>query len=567
MRLPTRHCLRGPRIAIAAITLLAVSQAAPAQNLADLGDPIYDALSEWQALGYVSSLPYLRPYTPQRVVVALEEAAGERPAPAGAPVFVRRKAREWLSTVRDGIRPVEGRFFAETRFSRYGERENEYHGLFIPSVAAIWPIGDLVQFHGRFGEVFVDYTDGPALAYRRREMQEWIRDTSGKVEPFGRDMYQNHQLVSAMGVGTKEISFLTGMSRSSFGPIHDDGIFLSPEAPGSAQFVLTWDRPVLTGQLLYRPISASTFAGRGREPDKHLMFHSLQYRPLDWLELNFNEAVVWGGYLNLGYFVPANSFFLTQGLTGFDGNSFLGLSTLFKPIRGLAIPLTVNMDDMHWSDMMRGDWDTKYKFAFQGAVDWYPAAAGLPILTRVMVDYTAVMPYTYSHWDETPNPPAGEYNFSNYTHLGTNMATGLHPNSDRIRLQVRLRPPVAGLDFDLFVRSIRHGNASVGIIPEDPATGEGTGTIFDPGYIDSTATFQRPFEDPTGQPYTRFLTQDTLEKAMQIGGEVSWQLPFDLPFDIGFEVGYTFEAIDNAGLVAGERQVGHHVDVQLTAAY
>jgi hypothetical protein len=153
------------------------------------------------------------------------------------------------------------------------------------------------------------------------------------------------------------------------------------------------------------------------------------------------------------------------------------------------------------------------------------------------------------------------------------MATGLHPNSDRVRLQLAARP-IAGLALDFSALSIRHGNASEGILPENPATGTGTGTIFDPGYDGSKPTFQRPYEDPTGQPYTRFLTQDVIEKARQIGASLTFRVPLAKLFESGTRTpslrigaGYTFEYIKNADLVEGAESVGHYFDINLTAEY
>jgi hypothetical protein len=94
---------------------------------------------------------------------------------------------------------------------------------------------------------------------------------------------------------------------------------------------------------------------------------------------------------------------------------------------------------------------------------------------------------------------------------------------------------------------IRHGNASEGIVPT------GDGSLWDPGYIDSTPTFQPPFDDLDGQPYTRFLTQDILEIHWQAGCTAGFSLGFKkIGANLLFSARYLFDYVQNEGFLPGE---------------
>jgi hypothetical protein len=80
-------------------------------------------------------------------------------------------------------------------------------------------------------------------------------------------------------------------------------------------------------------------------------------------------------------------------------------------------------------------------------------------------------------------------------------------------------------DVELRGAWVRHGNASAGIIPG------ADGSLADPGYLGDVATFTAGFDDPTGQPRTRFLTQRVLESTLQLGGRLraTWDDGVDDP--------------------------------------
>jgi hypothetical protein len=157
-----------------------------------------------------------------------------------------------------------------------------------------------------------------------------------------------------------------------------------------------------------------------------------------------------------------------------------------------------------------------------------------------------VTPYTYSHRDQISGPA----NYSNYTHIGTPLGPSLEPNSDRFTLDASVSP-LPFFNIGLRFRTIRHGNASAGIT-------DGDGTIFDDGYDDAG--------NPTFQSETRFLSQDVLEKILQLGLDADYTLWKGWGTLKG-KLGYTFERILNPGLVQGEREFNHFFALSLSYQY
>jgi hypothetical protein len=247
--------------------------------------------------------------------------------------------------------------------------------------------------------------------------------------------------------------------------------------------------------------------------------------------------------MELLYFVPLSAFFHTQSFGGFSDNSLLGVSALFKPVPNVRIPLLLYTDDVHFNDLARFDFKTKYKIAFQAGASWFPRTGPLRELSA---DYLMITPYTYTHRDQTSGVP----NYSNYTHMGTPLGPSLDPNSDRITLDLRAAP-VPFLNLGFRFRTIRHGNASAGIT-------DGDGTIFDDGYDDAG--------NPTFQSETRFLTQDVLEKTLQLGLSADYTLWKGWGMLEG-SFSYTFERILNPGLAQGEREFNHYFALALGYQY
>jgi len=521
---------RIPRVGLLVFAMaLVASLPGTAQSSWDLFDPIYDDLEAWELAGIIPPLPWLRPYAPQFIRGTLEFVAASG-GPEGAlaesylaelpdPVDVSPKLEQ---TVRvDGA----GAFYSETS-------PTAQFAFAVPGVSA----------DGAYSPNLLDYEDGLVLPPLVRDRRDWIPDWSD-IELFGKSLYIRQSLDSNTAVGGGRWWFQAGFGRSTYGPFFGDGAVLSRHAPRAGRFSLTFQTRPLTFQLLMLELTATDDSGAGRYPDKRLVFHSFQWRVAPWLQVGFYESVVYGNRFDPRYFVPLSVLYLTQGLGGFVDNSLLGLTFDFRPVPWLRLPVTVYADDVHFNDIVRFDFETKYKLSAQAGVAMHPP--WIEEIDVVSLDYLAVMPYMYSHRDQDTTVP----NYSNYTHFGSNLGPSVHPNSDRISFLVRGRP-VSPLRASLSLAYVRHGNPSEGIT-------DGDGTIFDDGYDGGNPTFQSE---------TRFLTQEVLERTFSVGATVDAAVRAG-PLTFSGALSYTFSRTTNADLVVGAAENGHHVSISAAVTY
>jgi len=195
---------------------------------------------------------------------------------------------------------------------------------------------------------------------------------------------------------------------------------------------------------------------------------------------------------------------------------------------------------VNFNELVKFNFNTKLKIAIETGASWSP---GNKWLRKISLDYTAVMPYMYTHYDWHSAYNSTDFNADNYTHNGGNLGTSLSPNSDRINLTGSWRLDDS-TELSFFGNWIRHGNAS----EDTGASVHADGSIFDNG-IDLNGELY--FQDSLP-----FLTQDVLEKVLQFG--IGFTTTVDMPFQdvkryYGMEMslGYTYEMIWNSGRSSG----------------
>ncbi len=485
----------------------------------DPNDRIYDFITSWEAKGYIEKLPTLRPYPTQLIVRILKDVKNN-----GSPED-RKTAEEYL----EELDSFSLHAASETAHRFAGD---DYYGETGANVKIEAAPSEKISLSGDINLLLVDQQTTDAMPSYIRTARDLLPDWSD-VDLFGKNYLVRQGINTSAAVGTDSMYFQTGLIRSSFGPFFDDGAVLSPEAPQSGHFSFTWMHEAFNFTSALLALTATTETGEGRYPEKYLVIHSAEFFLFSWLELNVFETVVYGGRLEPLYLIPFSEFFYLQGLNGFRDNSLLGFSTSIDLPYNIDFDFLFYADDLHFNDMIRLDFDTKYKLSFQTGLSWTPEAQQI---NRLSLDYLLVTPYMYSHITESDT--VDNINYQNYTNLGENMGPSLDPNSDRISLKLLLQP-VKNLDLELTGRFIRHGNGSV---DGSENVGDGDGTIFDDGFDDSGVC--------TFQDTTRFMVQDIIEKTLQAGfnAEMFYDV-FD--FRLSGNAGYTSEWVWNSDLVAG----------------
>lgn len=554
-----------PLASLALVVVVITAVPLAAQTVTDPTDALYTELEVWEAKGLVRRLPALQPY-PVQMVRHLLAAVAEHPRASA----VERSRAAWLLAQLDS--PLHLTLRLEERFASAAA------GPYVR--AAIDPtlqgmVTDWLGGSARFQLMALRLDDGLALPAYLGNPEDLVFDDVS-FDLGGQSMQVRQVSYGSFGVGdgAGELLFQLGLGRHRVGPFWHNGIVVGQQAPQAGLFSLLMRQEHFTAHVTLFELAATDDTGQSSATGKHLHLHSLDFHPWPWLDVGIFESVVYGGRLELLYFIPVVAYFHSQGLTGFSDNSLVGLSARATPLTGLDLKAVLYVDDISFNDMSRLVFDTKYKLAAQVGGTMSPAAmfdgAALEAVRLVTVDYTAVMPYTYTHI----NSGGGALNFESYTNAGDNVGPALPPNSDRLQLRalVRALDDVGRglLDFEVGGALIRHGNASAGIIPGRD------GSIHDDGWLDGAPTFQRPFADPTGQPVTRFLTQVVIEHTAQLavgatftldGAErdgARWERAWG---GVTATARYTLQWQEDAGLIDGARATEHFGSLSVAWRY
>lgn len=482
-----------------ALALFAVG-ALMAQVPHDPNDQLYRDMDRWFTQGYITtSLPQIRPYPAQFILVLLDEVISQGDAEA------QKKALRYRSALSGKDRP----FHVGLTGTLVGENDDAtvYGAPTVDGVLALeswltasYDLGVYGSLRKPGEELLVPGTYSPYSDF----IEDWA-----SVGPFL--ILQNW--TSSLALGTASVYMQAGLNRTSFGPFYDTSTVIGSQAGRAGHFSVEYRKDTWNFGVLFMALTATDDFGKGQFSDKYLMLHSFDFRPLPNVEWGFFESVVWGARLEPLYFIPFNQLFASQSMTGFSDNSFFGFHVRWRPLSGLLVRSQVYVDDLNFNDLVSFKFDTKYKLAAQGGLDYVSQKDWFP---NLRLEYTAVMPYMYTHENSINRYIANTPNYTNYTHRGRSLGSDLEPNSDRVRL-VLSKPLLPELTVALTSYFTRHGNASEGIAGMTSAYHDGT--IFDDGRLDDgTATFH--YE-------TRFLTQSVIDYRLAGGLGLSWSLPTD----------------------------------------
>jgi len=522
---------------LALVLTTAMAASLIGQDFLDPRGTAYLQLDEWQASGYLDRLPVFRPYPVQTLIPLLQQVVDSPSATAAA----KSLALQWATKLAGS---------AVSRFELVERTKDFENGTLMhvqtKATALIDPeLGVQFQFDGNTVHLPDTSLTIPGTGVPNDFVSDW-----SDVSLFGLPwhVYQLPQGdVAFGGANGAGASGQLGISRHALGPSSDTEIIVSPTSPATGHLAFSylgkgWQyaQALLLLRSTYNDLSLGDMS-------KYLYYHDLSVTLAPGLEVSLFEVVIGGGSLQPLYFLPMTLFFSSQGFGGFGDNSFIGLSGSWRFGPGWKLTALVNMDDMHFNDLVRLQFNTKYKLAAQASLLWAPDATTPDLVPSLLADYTAITPYTYTHINTRG---ASSPNYEMYSNGVTLLGADLQPNSDRLRVKAHKR------DLTAFVDIVRHGNASAGIL-----TGA-DGTITDPGYGPDGPTFQAPFVDPTGQPVTRFLTQKVLEVRAQAGarwtGEGDWGVG-TLGWVAG--LGLSGEVVWNEGLVDGNTQTHVYTDV------
>jgi hypothetical protein len=546
-----RSCLT----AVIVLLLLAV----PLWAETDLKSPVYTLLSRWEDRGLIGPLPLIRPYPP-----ALIESCLRRVAAAGGRED-RRQAEGLLAEMKVGNALLSLGDAASLDLSSYAEifAKPDTGDSFFRPAAGISLAGSLsgtFAYEGELGLFFNKQQDSDYTPYLA-EPENFYHSGGGA----GGEVTFEHLWQGGIFWGSESLYFQAGLMRTAFGPFFDDSAVVGPQAPEAGHFSFTYRGKTVTFSSLMLQLIAKYYVQLGDDlpagledgelyslkgamepgvyPSKYLVTHSVDVRPAGWLTVGFVQTVIYGGRFDPLYLIPFQDLAGTQTYSGDYDNNLLGLYARFYPLTGLTAGVFLYIDDLNMNEIMKLNLSSNQnKLAFQAGLAWSPEH---PLSPRISLDYQLLTPYMYSHLTREP------YTYPTYTHDGRHLGSTLEPNSDRVTLKASLflRRLLAA---ELTARYIRHGNFSVAADVPD----QWEGTLWDDG-ID-------PSGDVTFYGPSTFLTQDVLERTLQLGCSLNSRLPLPrLAADLRAEAGYTFEYIKNPGFVDGASEASHYLDLLL----
>lgn len=575
----------------------------------DPNDEIYSDIDRWLNLGLIDRLPPIRPYPTQYLLSILDQ--------------VMTSDNEKEAETAEGY--IE--YYTSTGID-FELKSNNFSS--IDETQTISGIGADINFN------YNEYLTGGAdiNAYFLNDVDDDVIDP---ITSMGISVAEDNMGFSAFGTywniyqsldfnaafGTDTLWLQTGIMNTSFGPLFDDSVVMSPDAEQSAHFSATWIAEKFTFSYLFLPIVATDSEGNDATDDKYLHIHSIDFKLTDWWDFQFYESAIYGGEgIKPIFFLPFSEFFYAASVgETWDVNSLMGVSSRFQMPKNVSLTGTVYVDDLYAKDVITLDLDTKYKLAAQTEIDWTLENS---FLNNITFSYTAIMPYMYTHTTEADED--NEYfdlfgtdynirsyalytdiNYENYTNNGLSMGPyGMEPNSDKFGLTfVFDAPHDYKINLSTFLQ--RHGNSSddddrdydedeidwdyfyENYTADDAdddyswATADGTGTdndlnnfysVFDTdadGVIDDAIDADGSIYD-TGYSWndgylynstTNFLSQDILEYLWVTKLSVT-SPTFELwNGEVNFNAGYTYVYIINQDLVEGDDFYGNYLSLAI----
>lgn len=519
------------------------------QASTDPRDSFYSLVERWEIMGLIKEQPPLRPYSLsliEKILTEVIEEEHETESEAAQDCYERifnKKYKIKLNTdvnIRNGTDNT-GR---DTQLSIVAGVDGDY------------PFSKYVSGGYKINVVAVNDISATALPQFTAQPYYFHDEVNlKKLEAY-------LEMDTSCAVGTEKVMAQLGVNHNSFGPFYNDNAVISPNAIHTANFSFLYngDRIKYTQAVLGLSASNASKENDARFSKKFLAMHSLNGSLFKWLDLSYYEVCIYGDRFEPAYIVPA-PYIITQGLSGFDDNIFMGLSFTVRPVPDFVWVNDFFVDDIGLEDIIRLNFDTKIRGTYQSAFKYVPSK--ISWFDMVKLDYTLVSPYMYAHKQNIIDSATGEWktgtldaiNYQEYTNAGEPLGLSLPPNTERVGLSASFTP-VKNLKLSVGGSYTRHANVNESLPVE-----EALGYLNSPeGYFATDGTLhnhQHYLKD--GDPekfkylssaWNHFLFMDQKTKMQvfraDLGAEYLLNTSRFGSLTVGF--GYTFEHIKNYGV-------------------
>lgn len=267
------------------------------------------------------------------------------------------------------------------------------------------------------------------------------------------------------------------------------------------------DSPVCGGDGDLQASYIVNGTARTLEREKRLAAHRLEVAVAPWMDLGFEEMVVYGDRgLEPSYLNPLMFYWAAQSYLGDKDNVLMGVDADFHPGHGVRAYFAYVVDDLKKARIFSSDFANK--FSFQTGALWVDPLGFSD--TDLRAEYVRIEPWIYTH----------KFPIDTYRHFDAPLGHSLGPNSDRLQAEWTRRF-AGGWGTRLVASRTRHGDNEV--LPDGSI--RNVGGDLNLGWRPGDERERKKFLD--GQVSRRTL----------VGGRVWWRMRW--PFSI--DAGYSYE--------------------------
>lgn len=539
-----------------AFLFLIISAFAFAQVALDPNDSFYQDAKNWETKGIIGWLPQMRPYSIKTIKSILEKVIenGDEGDIEKAQYYQEKYfSKSWKVSldISNDLKAGNDRTGFKNLFSIEPEFAGEVELFKI--VGFSYKLGVMAQNKG------VDEKEILPLYYNKTKHY-----THNDPFSFG-SAIANIDMAANLTVGTENLYGMIGLNRIAYGPFIGESVMLNGTQAHSPNFTFVTENEKWSYAQVLSVISR---ANKNAEsdmknfmPNKFFGFHAIRLTPCKWFGITYFEGATITNRFDPSYVIPV-PFMMLQCLYEATDNLVSGITLDFRPINRLGISLSGVIDDINLDGMVKGDFNTRFKFAFEGGVNYTPS---VKFIDNISLDYTIVAPFTYGHCDarffSLSSAPLWEsinfledYNKDSFTHNTTSLGTRLPPNSDRIDLKISFTP-IQRLKLDFNSTFIRHANIAESFTDEEAlqylvANSLARNKFKDEGYYfatDGSIWTTGGLTSPSRE-HMNFLKQEHQMYVVQLGLKAQYDLPRYKWGQISFKLGYMFEYIHNKGV-------------------
>lgn len=517
----------------AAAVFLNLTFVLSAQMTVDPTHSFYEDCQKWQIKGYVKVVPPVRPYPYKNIKSILEdviENGSESDAAIAKDYFEELTGKAWYLEL-----DTEADIKNDTLGLRFHPIVKGDASFFNDMVGLGYKAGWDLRNHKDESEV------SPMYSFPKYDS---IQDPA-TIGPFSEYLDADTNI----SVGTEYLFAQAGLNRNGYGAFIGSNLGKNEASYHSGNLVVTYMNDFLTYSQMMSTIGASgNYNEKSLAPDKYFAMHLFELRPVKNLSVAYYENMIFGKRFDPIYLIPA-PYMACQGLNGCMDNLQMGFNVNYTFMDQFLFKVDVMVDDIDFNNAVKLNFDSKNRVAGQMGLQY---VSPLPFLDSVELDYTAITPYTYSHWEDLESYEefnSKTYNYQNYTNSGINLGSQYDPNSDVISLKADFTP-VKNLKINTGFDFARHGNISESVTDSeafeylcaDPEVYRTDGTLL----VNSKVNKHKVY---SAWNSLNFLNQDHIMYLIRPSISATYRLPtFFGKLKTSIGMSYTYEFIHNYGV-------------------